>query len=67
MTLARFEIYQGNLMGDWFWRLRAANGRIIADGAEAYSTKANARRAVWRLRDTLRELEPEVEIRDMDA
>lgn len=26
----------------WRWRLIASNGRIIADSAESYTTKANA-------------------------
>jgi hypothetical protein len=32
----------------WYWRLRAANGRIIADGSEGYASKSNAKRAVRR-------------------
>ena len=27
----------------WHWRLRATNGRIVADGAEMYSSEAKAR------------------------
>lgn len=33
----------------WYWRLRARNGRIIADGAEAYATRAGVRKAIRRL------------------
>ena len=31
--------------GQWYWRLVAGNGRIIADGAEAYYRKGNVIRA----------------------
>jgi uncharacterized protein YegP (UPF0339 family) len=43
----RFEIYRAK-SGRWHWRLRARNGRVIADGAEGYSTKTNAERAAVR-------------------
>ena len=29
--------------GWWYWRLRSRNGRIVADGAEGYSSEAKAR------------------------
>lgn len=35
--------------GKWRWRLRASNGRIIADSAEAYATRSNLRRAMKKL------------------
>ncbi len=44
----RFEIYQAN--DGWRWRLIAANGNIVADSGEAYSSKWNAKRAVRRLK-----------------
>lgn len=28
---------------NWYWRLKSTNGRIIADGAEGYSSEAKAR------------------------
>ena len=33
----------------WYWHIRARNGRIIADGSEGYDSKGNALRAVKRL------------------
>lgn len=33
----------------WRWRLKAFNGRIVADSGEAYVTQANAKRAARRL------------------
>lgn len=32
----------------WYWRLRARNGEIVADGAEVYTTRGNALRAARR-------------------
>jgi len=40
-----FHIYKDH-RSQWRWCLKAANGRIIADSGEAYSTKSNCRRAV---------------------
>lgn len=34
----KFEIYQG-ADGQWYWRLVARNGRIVADGCEGYKQK----------------------------
>jgi len=57
----KFEYYQGkdkvcyDKVGpfqrqQWYWRLRAANGRIVADGAEGYASKRNVLRAIQRVR-----------------
>ena len=35
--------------GDFRWRLKAANGRIIADSGESYVKRAEARRAARRV------------------
>lgn len=29
----------------WFWRLKAKNGKTIADGSESYSNRGNVKRA----------------------
>lgn len=47
---ARFEIYEDGA-GEWRWRLKAANGEIIAQG-EGHPNKFNARRAAYTVRDT---------------
>ena len=33
----------------WRWHLRAANGRIIAESGEAYSSRCAVERAMWKL------------------
>lgn len=48
---AHFEIYPDK-SGDWRWRLRAANGRIVADSAEGYASKRNVNRAITTFVDT---------------
>lgn len=53
----RIEYFQGKAKaspkglqaGQWYWRLVAGNGRVIADGAEGYSRKANIIRAAKKM------------------
>lgn len=40
----RFEVYR-NAGGEWAWRLKGANGEVVASG-EGYTTRGAARRAV---------------------
>ena len=49
---ARFEVYRDR-RGEWRWRLRSRNGLIIADSAEGYASRRNARRAVATVVDTI--------------
>lgn len=44
MSAARFQVYQDR-KGEWRWRLRARNGRIVADSGEGYSRRRDADRA----------------------
>ena len=46
----RFEVYQAR--DGWRWRLRAANGRIVATG-EAHPRKADAERATRTVMSTV--------------
>ena len=36
--------------GLWRWRAQAKNGRVVADGAEGYASRRNARRAAEAMR-----------------
>lgn len=44
--MARWEIWKAK--DGWRWRLKAANGRIVAESGEAYTRKGDARKAMWR-------------------
>ncbi len=46
--MPKFQIYRDSA-GEWRWRLRAANGQIVASG-EGYKTKAGAKRGTDALR-----------------
>ena len=45
------ELYKGKK--GWYIRIIARNGKIVADGGEAYANYSNALRAATRLRDNL--------------
>jgi uncharacterized protein YegP (UPF0339 family) len=42
---ARFELYQDRA-DEWRWRLVVANGNIIADSGEGYTSKQGAKRGI---------------------
>lgn len=48
MNTPRFHVYKGG-NGQWYWRLRAGNGRIVADG-EGYTRRHDAVRACNRFK-----------------
>ena len=52
MRRAKLEIYRDG-RGEWRWRLRASNGRILADSSEGYRRRASVRKAVERVRSIL--------------
>ena len=38
------EFYRSATAKAWFWRVKARNGRIVADSAEGYTSEAKARK-----------------------
>ncbi len=38
----KLYVYEGRRRGQWYWRLRARNGRIVAVGGEAFSSARKA-------------------------
>ncbi|MFN8573157.1 MAG: DUF1508 domain-containing protein [Gemmatimonadaceae bacterium] len=46
----RFELYRDSRKG-FRWRLKSSNGRVLATGGEAYTTKAACREAIDRIRE----------------
>ena len=53
LTLTVYQAADG-----WRWRLKAANGRTVADGGEAYRSRANAIRAARRLQTAVIVVDP---------
>jgi len=39
---SKLETYE-DAAGDWRWRLKSSNGRIIANGGEAFHSKSSCR------------------------
>ena len=52
MRQAKLEIYRDGRR-EWRWRLRASNGRIVADSGEGYCRRMSVRKAVERVRSIL--------------
>jgi len=61
MRQAKLEIYRDGRR-EWRWRLRASNGRILADSGEGYRRHASVRKAVDRVRSILTGDLPVVEV-----
>lgn len=55
----KFELYRDDA-GEWRWRFRAANGRILATGAEGYKNKGDCRAGLDLVRESRAEV---VEVR----
>ena len=51
----KIEIYE-DTAGEWRWRLKAANGKIVATGGEGFVTKSNCRESVENIASTLEEM-----------
>ena len=56
--MSKFEIYKDS-QGEFRWRLRAANGEVIANG-EGYTSKAGCKNGI----ESVRENAPKAEIED---
>lgn len=62
IVTAKIEMYCDRAE-EWRWRLRAPNGRIIADSSEGYNTKPGVRRSIANFTKYLAEAPPVEEIR----
>ena len=51
----QFYTYKGK-DGQFYWRLKGANGKVIADGAEGYTTRYGAVRALRRVKIVVHDL-----------
>lgn len=57
---ATFELYQDSA-GDYRWRLRHANGNIVADSGEGYASKQKAKQGIESVKDNA----PEADIEEV--
>lgn len=53
MAKPTFDVYQDKA-GEYRWRFIAANGQIVATGAEGYDGEYNANRAMFRFMELVR-------------
>ena len=61
MRHAKLQIYHDGRR-EWRWRLRASNGRILADSGEGYRRRASVYEAVGRVKSILAGDVPVVEV-----
>jgi uncharacterized protein YegP (UPF0339 family) len=48
--MARLDVYKDS-KGEWRWRVRAQNGKVMADSAEGYKARGSCRHAAMRILD----------------
>lgn len=58
--MMHFEIYQTRWLRQWRWRLKAANGRILASG-ESYHNRMDCRAAI----DLICQCNPATDVLDL--
>ena len=49
----KFEVYEGK-DGKWYWRAKAKNGRVVANGAQGYRRASSAFDAVSKFASAIR-------------
>jgi uncharacterized protein YegP (UPF0339 family) len=59
MRKGKLEIYE-DAKGEWRWRLKSANGRIIATSGEGYTRKSDCIETQRKVAVTMREAVVEV-------
>jgi len=62
MRTPKLEIYRDGRR-EWRWRLKASNGRILADSGEGYRRRASIYEAVGRVKSILAGDVPVMEVR----
>ena len=54
MRQAKFTVFEGD-DGQWYWRLKSANGRTLCQG-EAHTRKRDADRAIETVTETIQKI-----------
>jgi len=62
MSDATFELFEDS-GGEYRWRLRHANGNIIADSGEGYASKQKARQGLRSVKETA----PEAPVEEVET
>lgn len=44
--MAKFELYRSEANSEYRWRLKAANGKVIATSGEGYKNKGDCQHAI---------------------
>jgi uncharacterized protein YegP (UPF0339 family) len=47
----KYHVYQDSA-GEWRWRLKAANGKVLADSGEGYSSKQACKEGIDLVKDS---------------
>lgn len=47
----KYHVYKDS-SGEWRWRLKAANGQIIADSGQGYSSKSSCKEGIDLVKDS---------------
>ncbi len=58
--MAKFQLYK-DTKKEYRWRLKADNGKIIADSGEGYDSKSNCQNGI----QLVKELSPKASIEDL--
>lgn len=61
------EIYQSEKNKQWYWRLKAKNGNVVATGGEGYEKKAGVRAAVRKLMVWAMPTSPEIPLSPLNV
>ncbi len=64
--IPKFQVYKGE-DGQFYWRLRALNGRVVSTGGESYTTVGKAREAALRVAELARHPEAFVQVKPEDV
>ena len=54
--MVKFKYYQSTKDDLWYWRLRDGNNKIVADGAEGYSSEQAVKRAIENVKNDIKDM-----------
>jgi uncharacterized protein YegP (UPF0339 family) len=66
MRAPRVEVYRGKDK-KWYWRMRAGNGKIVADGSQGYASKAGGEKAAKKLMEDIQLASADIEVEVLEG